>query len=303
MGWFDRLKSGLKSSSDKLKDGITSIFTKTKLSDEVLEEFEELLIRSDIGVGLAGSIIAKLSEEKFNKEITPGEIEDFLKSFLSEKFKAVPDYQHNWPLNEPRIVMVCGVNGNGKTTTIGKLANSYKNDGKKVMMAAADTFRAAAVEQLEVWAQRCGIELIKCAENADPASVAHKAVTRAINENVDLLLIDTAGRLHNKTNLMDELKKINNVIAKILPGSPHDTFLVLDATTGQNALSQVQHFREAANITGLIITKLDGTAKAGILLSIMDKYKIPVVAIGVGEKIEDLQPFNFEDFIDNLLSK
>jgi fused signal recognition particle receptor len=302
MGWFDSLKSGLKKSSDKIKDGIGSIFTKTKLDDETIEKFEELLLSADIGINLTTSIIKELSSEKFEKEVTSDEIKSFLREFLTNKLGSVAQYQEVQASEKPKIIMVCGVNGNGKTTTIGKMAYQKTKEGLNVILAACDTFRAAAVDQIAVWANRCNVDLISGAENSDPASVAHKAVTTALNSNADLLLIDTAGRLHNKTNLMDELRKINGVINKIVPSAPHETILVLDATTGQNALSQVEKFSEIVKITGIIVTKLDGTAKAGIVLSIIEKYKIPVIAIGVGEKIEDLNPFNLKDFLDNLLS-
>jgi len=302
MGWFDSLKSGLKKSSDKLKDGIGSIFTKTKLNIEVIEDFENLLISADIGVNLTNAIIKKLSAEKFDKKVSPDEIKDFLKSFLKEKLLDSAHYKELSPVTGPKVVMVCGVNGNGKTTTIGKMAYLETQKGLKVLLAACDTFRAAAVDQIAVWAERCKVELVAGQENSDPASVAHKAVAKALEENIDLLFIDTAGRLHNKTNLMEELKKINSVIGKIIPQAPHETFLVLDATTGQNALSQVEKFGEIVKISGIIITKLDGTAKAGIVLAIIEKYKIPVVAIGIGESIEDLQPFNLDGFLDNLLT-
>ena len=302
MGWFDKLKTGLKKSSDKLKDGIGSIFTKTKLNEEIIEDFENLLISTDIGINLTNAIIKKLSAEKFDKEVTANEIKEFLKNFLKEKLESLATFEKISAEVKPKVIMVCGVNGNGKTTTIGKMAYQETQKGQKVLLAACDTFRAAAVDQIAVWAERCNVKLISGHENSDPAAVAHRAVAEALDSKVDLLLIDTAGRLHNKTNLMEELKKINNVIGKIIPDAPHETILVLDATTGQNALSQVEKFGEIVKISGIIITKLDGTAKAGIVLAIIEKYKIPVIAIGVGEKIDDIQPFNLDAFLDNLLS-
>lgn len=301
MGWFDSLKTGLKKSSDKIKDGVSAIFTKSKLNAATLEEFEDLLISADISINLTTSIIKELAAEKFDKQVSYEEIRTFLKDFLINRLGTEAQYKEESIAKKPKIIMFCGVNGNGKTTTIGKMAYKKGKEGLNVMLAACDTFRAAAVDQLAVWAERSGVNLISGSENSDPASVAHKATAAALDNKADLLLIDTAGRLHNKTNLMDELKKINHVISKIIPSAPHETILVLDATTGQNAISQMEKFSEIVNITGIIITKLDGTAKAGIVLSIIEKYKVPVIAIGVGEKIEDLNPFNLEDFLDNLL--
>ena len=300
MSWFERLKTGLKKSSSNLTDGISAIFTKTKLDNDMLEELEDLLIQADLGVRTASHIIKNLAAKKFDKEISTQEVKNFLAEEITARFNKTPKYQESWS-QVPKIVLVCGVNGNGKTTTIGKLTNFYQQSGKRVMIAACDTFRAAAVEQLEIWADRCKTEIIKGAENADPASVAHKAVIEATKQNVDLLLIDTAGRLHNKTNLMDELKKIRNVIAKINPNAPHETIIVIDATTGQNAITQVEKFKEIVEITGIIITKLDGTAKAGVVLAIAEKFMLPIIAIGVGEQIDDLQPFDSEQFARNLV--
>jgi fused signal recognition particle receptor len=301
MGWFNNLKTGLQKSSNKLKGGISAIFTKTRLDSSVLEEFEDLLVSADLGVSLAQSIVQDLASAKFDKDVGSDEIVIFLRDFLVKKFALFANYSENIIQDSPKVVMMCGVNGNGKTTTIGKIAYSKRQEGLSVMIAACDTFRAAAVDQIAVWADRAGAKLVFGSENSDPASVAHKAVCEAIENKSDLLMIDTAGRLHNKSNLMDELRKITSVIAKILPGAPHESILVIDATTGQNALSQVEKFSSIIPLHGIIVTKLDGTAKAGIVLAIMEKYQIPIIAVGVGEKIEDLKPFDLQDFVNNLL--
>jgi fused signal recognition particle receptor len=298
-GWFSKLKAGLSNTSAKLSSGITSIFTKRKLDQEALDELEELLITTDIGVDTASKIVGELAKNRFDKEITPEEIKQTLASYIADILNPV-----TVPLtitNSPQVIVICGVNGNGKTTTIGKLASYYKSQGKSVCVAACDTFRAAAVNQLEIWANRAGCKIFKGEDNADPASVAFRAISEAKTEGIDIVFIDTAGRLQNKTNLMEELAKIIRVIKKVEPEAPHNTLLVLDATTGQNAHSQVEAFKSVVNLTGLIVTKLDGTAKGGVIVALAKKFGLPIHAIGVGEGIEDLRPFNPEDFAKSLV--
>lgn len=298
--WVSRLKSGLSESSSKLTQGITQIFTHRTLDDEALEELEELLITADLGVKTASYITQAIAKNRYNKEITSEE----MKTALAEEVAAVLapvakpiDYQ---PLS-PQVILVTGVNGNGKTTTIGKLAYQLQAQGKKVMMAACDTFRAAAVEQLVVWAERNACPIITGKHEADPASVAYTALEAAREQHMDVLLIDTAGRLHNKQNLMEELAKIVRVLQKLDADVPHNTLLVLDASTGQNAFHQLRVFKEMVNISGLIVTKLDGTAKGGVIVGLAKEFGLPIHAIGVGEGIEDLQPFDAQEFAENLV--
>lgn len=300
-GWLSKLKSGLSKSSSKLNEGLKDIFVRRKLDDEMLEELEDLLISSDMGVEVATGIAAKLAKEKFDKEITPEEIKAELSSYISSIIEGLDRPIKISSENTPHVIFVCGVNGAGKTTTIGKIASNMKAEGKSVMIAACDTFRAAAVEQLEVWTDRANCEIIKGSEGADPASVAYEAHEKAKNNNADVLIIDTAGRLQNKKNLMQQLIKITKVIEKLDENAPHDSIIVLDATTGQNANSQVKIFKEMVNITGIIVTKLDGTAKGGVVVSLAKQFALPIHAIGVGESIEDLRPFKAKDFAENLI--
>lgn len=300
--WFQRLKSGLSKSSSKLSDGIASIFTKTKLDDETLEELEDLLLTTDIGVKTTTEIIATISQKKMEKNITPSEVKEIISDKITEILTPIAKPLMIDESLSPHVIMVCGVNGNGKTTTIGKLAKQYNDSGKKVMLVACDTFRAAAVEQLKVWSERSKTEFVSGEPNADPASVAYKAIESAKQTGIDVVMIDTAGRLHNKLNLMQELEKINRVIRKHDETAPHDTILVLDATTGQNAHNQVKTFSEAVGLSGLIVTKLDGTAKGGVVVSLAKEHNIPVHALGVGEAIEDLQAFSPKEFANSLLS-
>lgn len=301
MKWLKNLKEKLVKTSSNVSSGIKKIMTHRALDQQALDELEELLITTDMGVPMVSEMIADLSREKFNKQITTDEIKEFLANEITKVLKPVSK-----PLsiseNTPHVILICGVNGNGKTTTIGKLALKYKNEGKKVMIAACDTFRAAAIEQLKIWSERAGCAFAEAQNNADPASVAYKAFERARKEGCDVLLIDSAGRLHNKTNLMEELAKIVRVIKKLDEKAPHDTILVLDATTGQNALLQVDTFKSFIDITGLIITKLDGTAKGGILVAIAKKFALPIYAIGIGEGVEDLGKFAPEDFAKALVA-
>jgi fused signal recognition particle receptor len=300
-GWVSKLKSGLSKSSSKLNEGIKDIFVRKKLDDAMLEELEDLLITSDIGVETAALVTAKLAKNKFDKEVTPEEIKQELSACISEILENVARPLTTNPQNKPHVILMCGVNGSGKTTTIGKLASNFKAEGKSVIIAACDTFRAAAVEQLEVWATRSGCEIIKGAEGVDPASVAYDAYTKARAQNADVLIIDTAGRLQNKKNLMEQLTKIVRVLQKIDEAVPHNCLIVLDATTGQNANSQVKVFNEMVNLTGIIVTKLDGTAKGGVVVSLAKQFGLPIHAIGVGEGIEDLRAFEAKGFADSLV--
>ncbi|WOI09163.1 signal recognition particle-docking protein FtsY [Thalassospira lucentensis] len=298
--WFARLKYGLKRSSSKLTTGIADIFTKRRLDDDALEEFEDLLITSDLGVTTAAKLGAELSRTRFDKEVDPAEIQEFIATEVAKILEPVAKPLVIDTTKKPHVILVVGVNGSGKTTTIGKLAKTYRDQGLKVMMAAGDTFRAAAVEQLKVWGERTGCPVIARDTAADAAGLAFDAIDQAQREGYDLLLIDTAGRLQNKAHLMDELKKIVRVIQKRDQAAPHDTLLVLDATTGQNAHSQVEVFSEATSVTGLIVTKLDGTAKGGVVVALAEKFGKPVHAIGVGESAEDLRPFDAKSFARSL---
>ena len=299
--WLHRLKSGLSKSSGKISDGITGIFTKRKLDDESLEELEELLITTDIGVKVASSITAKIKKDRFDKDISPEEVKEIVAAELTAILTPYAKPLMIDSAHKPHVILVCGVNGNGKTTTIGKLAKQFKEEGKSVMIAACDTFRAAAVSQLEIWAKRTDSPLIQGAHEAEPASVAYSALEQAIAAKVDILLIDTAGRLQNKSNLMDELAKLIRVLGKLDPSAPHHTLLVLDATTGQNAHSQVDIFKKMVHLTGIIITKLDGTAKGGVVVALAKQFELPIHAIGVGEGIDDLRSFEADAFARSLM--
>ncbi len=296
MSWFSRLSKGLK----KTTDSIGAVLTKRKLDAETLQELEDQLVLADMGAATAASIIAEISKDRVDSDISDEELRALLAASIEKRLAP-----YAAPLDtdsaKPQVVLVVGVNGNGKTTTIGKLAYGLTKQGKKVVVVAADTFRAAAVEQLQQWSDRAGCEFVRGAENADPASVAYAGVDKAIAANADIVFIDTAGRLHTKDNLMAELSKIRKVIAKLLPEAPHAVLQVLDATTGQNALAQIKAFREVAGVTGLIVTKLDGTAKAGIVVALAEQFKLPIHAIGVGEGAEDLQPFAAADFAKALV--
>lgn len=294
MNWLSRLTSGLSKTSSQLSSGITGIFTKRKLDDEALEELEGVLIGADLGPKVAAQLVAEFAKERFGKEVTDQEVKEALASNIATLLEPVA-HPFSPEGNKPFVVLVVGVNGNGKTTTIGKLALQFKQSGKKVMLAAADTFRAAAVEQLKVWSERAGVPIVTAPEGTDPASVAYQAVEKARAENIDVLFIDTAGRLHNKQNLMEELGKISRVIKKIDASAPHAVIQVLDGTTGQNALAQVEAFKNLIQVTGLIVTKLDGTARGGVIVALADRFKLPIHAIGVGEGIEDLQAFDPRD--------
>ena len=298
-GWFTRLKEQLSQSSEKITKGVTQIFTTRKLDAETLEELEELLISADLGPATAAKLVAGISKERFGKEVSPEEIRKALGEEI-EKILAPAEKQLFDKYAKPYVILVCGVNGTGKTTTIGKLGAQFKNEGRKVMMVAGDTFRAAAVEQLKVWADRIKCPVVAAGEGSDAAALVYEAMDRAVAEDIDVLMIDTAGRLQNKTNLMEELAKIMRIIQKKNPDAPHATLLVLDATVGQNAHSQLEQFKQMVNITGLIVTKLDGTAKGGVLVSLVERFGLPVHAIGIGEGMDDLRPFVAEDYAAGL---
>lgn len=299
MGFFEKLKNGLKSTKDALASKITGVINSfTKIDEDFFEELEETLILSDIGAVTSANICEALRKEvKATGTTDPNEVKGLLKKIIS----GILDGDNELILDtKPTVILVIGVNGAGKTTTIGKLAYNLKNSGKKVVVAAADTFRAAAIEQLEVWTQRAGVDIIKHAEGSDPAAVVFDAVKAGIARDADVIICDTAGRLHNKKNLMDELKKIARIVNNNAPDSRVETLLVLDATTGQNAVNQARLFKETADITGIVLTKLDGTAKGGIIIPIKEELGIPVKLVGVGEKIDDLQPFIPKDYVEAL---
>lgn len=302
MGFFEKLKAGLKKTKNALMGQIDNLLRSfVKIDEDLFEELEELLIAADVGVGTTTEILDELRERvKDGRLNLPEEVREQLVEILRELVgKGEPLHIET----VPAVILVIGVNGVGKTTSIGKIAASLKDDGKKVIVAAADTFRAAAAEQLSVWCDRAGVQLVRQDAGADPASVVYDAIQAAKSRHADVLLIDTAGRLHNKKNLMDELSKISRVITRELPDSDRETLLVLDATTGQNAIMQAKEFREAAAITGLVLTKLDGTAKGGSILSIRRELGIPLKFIGVGEKIDDMRPFDPEEFVSALFER
>ena len=301
MGFFDKLKSGLGKTKASINEKINNVFsTFRKVDEDLLEELEEALIMSDVGIETSTKIIDNLRIRAKREKI---ETEEDLKAALRDEMKKmieVADEELNLE-KKPAVILVVGVNGVGKTTSIGKIANRLKKDGNKVVIAAADTFRAAATEQIEIWADRVGCELVKKDEGSDPASVVYDAIKRVKEENADVLICDTAGRLHNKKNLMDELAKIQKVIDKELPDSSKEVLLVIDGTTGQNAISQVKAFKEVTHITGLVLTKLDGTAKGGVVVGIISENQIPVKFIGVGEQIDDMEVFNSDDFLKAII--
>ncbi|MBW1615496.1 MAG: signal recognition particle-docking protein FtsY [Deltaproteobacteria bacterium] len=298
--FLQRLKQGLSKTSKNLSGGIEKIFAdKKKIDDEFIEELEETLIAADIGFKTGSELIQKALKNSKAKDA-----ESFKKALANEMsvlFNSLKKYEKNQTQAKPRVIMTVGVNGVGKTTTVGKLAYKYFKQDKKTLIAAADTFRAAAIEQLSVWAKRADAKIVKHHHNSDPSAVVYDSVKAAIARNKDVVIIDTAGRLHTQKNLMEELKKIRRTAEKVLPGAPHEILLVLDATTGQNALNQAKAFNEALNVTSLALTKLDGTAKGGIVLSIADDVKVPLKYIGIGEQMEDLQEFDAENFVSSLL--
>ncbi len=303
MSIFEKFKIGLSKSSKGLSSGLNNIIFKKKINKDNLNELEDFLIQSDVGVEVASELKEKFSNfrikpEDQNKNSVFKVFTDYIIEILKPLEKNLEDFNKN----KPNVILIAGVNGVGKTTTIGKLGKVLGKNNKKIIFGAADTFRAAAVEQLQLWAKKINAHIIKSDEGSDPASVAYKALDYAKKENYDHLLIDTAGRLQNKKNLMDEFKKINNVLKKIDINAPHEIFLVLDATTGQNAISQVEEFKKISAITGIIMTKLDTTARGGILLAVGKKFKLPIIALGMGEKEDDLRIFNAEHFANAIMS-
>lgn len=292
--WRDKLFGGLKRTSEKLGTNLTGVFTRAALDEQTLDEIEEALIVSDLGPAMALRVRDRLAEGKFNKMLT----EDYIREIIAEEVEKVliPVAKPlEFKANRPQVILVIGVNGSGKTTTIAKLAKRFQEQGRSVMLAAGDTFRAAAIGQLKVWAERIGVPIVSGKEGGDAAGLAFEAVKQATDRNIDILIVDTAGRLQNRTELMDELAKIRRVLGRLDPASPHDVVLVLDATTGNNALSQIEVFKEVAQVTGLVMTKLDGTARGGMLVAAAEKYGLPIHAIGVGETIDDLRPFDPAD--------
>ena len=301
MGFFDKLKNGLSKTKNSFDEKINNVFSNfRKVDEDLLEELEEALIMSDVGAQTSTKIISNLRDRIKKEKI---ENEEDVRNALREEIKAILDEVDNdlKLATHPSVILVVGVNGVGKTTSIGKIANRLKQDGKKVVIAAADTFRAAAVEQLEIWANRAGCDIVKKEEGTDPASVVFDAIQITKQKNADVLICDTAGRLHNKKYLMDELVKIKKVIDKELPESSKEVLMVLDATTGQNAISQVKAFKETVDINGLILTKLDGTAKGGVVVGIVAENQMPVKFVGVGEQIDDMEIFNSTDFVNALI--
>jgi len=300
-GWLGRLKAGLARSSQKITSGITDVFTKRKLDDAALEELEEILIQGDLGVATAARLSGSLAKTRFDQEVDPDEV----KGALAEEVASILDPVAK-PLTidasrKPHVVLVCGVNGSGKTTTIGKLAKQFRDEGRSVLLAAGDTFRAAAVEQLQIWGERSGVPVMARETGADAAGLAFDALKQAQAENTDVLMIDTAGRLQNRKDLMAELEKIIRVLKKLDETAPHDALLVMDATIGQNAHSQVEIFKDMVDVSGLVLTKLDGSAKGGVVVALADKFGIPVHAVGVGEGIDDLRPFEARAFARSLM--
>ena len=300
-GWLQRLKRGLGRSSAKLGEGITGIFTRRRLDDETLEELEELLIQADMGMAIATEVTGRLRKTRFGQEVSPEEVRAALAEVIVELIEPIAKPLKIDRTAKPHVILVVGVNGSGKTTTIGKLAKQYRDGGMAVHLAAGDTFRAAAVEQLKIWADRTGCPITTRPTGADAAGLALDALQAAKAEGADVLLIDTAGRLQNRADLMAELQKVVRVLKKGDPKAPHSVLLVLDATVGQNAHAQAEIFRELVGVTGIVMTKLDGTARGGVLVSLAERYGIPVHAIGVGETAEDLRPFEATSFARSLV--
>jgi fused signal recognition particle receptor len=295
-GWLAQLKAGLSRSSNSLTENLAGVLTKRKLDEETLDELEEVLIKADLGVGMADRIREALARGRHDKGLTEEDVRAVLADEIARVLERVAEPLTLDANAKPHVILVVGVNGTGKTTTIGKLAHLFARDGKRVILAAADTFRAAAIDQLKIWGERVGADVVAQGVGADPAGVGYEALERAKAEGADVLLIDTAGRLQNKNDLMAELAKIVRVLKKQDENAPHTVMLVLDATTGQNAINQVQTFQEIAGVTNLVVTKLDGSARGGILVAIAERFGLPINAVGVGEGIEDFEPFDAHDF-------
>jgi fused signal recognition particle receptor len=303
MNIFNKFKLGLNKSSKNLTLGLNNLIFKKKINEEILNKLEDFLIEADVGVEVASELKEKFSKTRIDSENKGrNDIFKIFSNHIVEILKPLEKNLNDISQNKPSVILVAGVNGVGKTTTIGKMGKFLGHNNKKILFGAADTFRAAAVSQLEVWANKVNAETVKSEEGADPASVAYKAYKYAKENNFDYLMIDTAGRLQNKKNLMDEFEKIKNVLKKIDSNAPHETFIILDATTGQNAINQIEEFKKITPITGIIMTKLDGTAKGGILLAVGKKFKIPIVALGMGEKEDDLQIFNAQLYADSMIT-
>ncbi len=303
MAIFDKLKKGLQKTRNGFTDQLKSILNLNKgMSEELIEEIEEILITGDIGVDITLSFVEKLREvTNKEKDLSYDKVVTMLKTQIIDELKPIiGDFDPAIMNQKPHVILVVGVNGTGKTTTIGKLANYYKNLGKKVMLCAGDTFRAAAIDQLEVWTKRIGVEIIKNTEGTDPAAVAFDSLHSAIAKDADVLIVDTAGRIHTNVNLMGELEKIKRVLGKVMPDAPHQTYLVIDGNTGQNAIAQAKIFTSHINVDGLVVTKLDGTAKGGAAIPIIKELNIPIKFIGIGEQKDDIQVFNIEDYINAL---
>jgi len=300
-GWLGRLRRGLGKSSDKIAGSITSMFRARKLDQAALDELEEVLITADIGVATSAKLVNALAKSKFDKDITDEEVREALADEMTAMLAPVAQPLEIDGGHKPHVILVCGVNGSGKTTTIGKLANRFKADGKSVMLVAGDTFRAAAVEQLQIWGERSDCPVISGAHGGDAAGLAYGALERAQADGIDIVMIDTAGRLQNRKDLMAELEKIIRVIKKVDDTAPHTTLLVMDSTIGQNAHSQVETFKEMVNVSGLVMTKLDGSARGGVVIGLAEKFALPVHAVGVGEGIDDLRPFEARAFARALM--
>ncbi|HTU11449.1 MAG TPA: signal recognition particle-docking protein FtsY [Allosphingosinicella sp.] len=290
--WLERMRAGFRKTSDRLGDNLSGLFNKASLDAQTLDEIEEALIASDLGPATAARVRERLAGERFEKGLTESAVRAVVAEELEKILKPVAEPLEIDAFPRPQVILVVGVNGSGKTTTIAKLAHLFEEQDYSVLLAAGDTFRAAAIEQLQIWADRAGVPIISGPEGSDSSAIVYDGVKKATAEGIDVLIVDTAGRLQNKKDLMDELAKIRRVLGRLNPAAPHDVVLVLDATTGQNALSQIEVFREVAGVTGLVMTKLDGTARGGVLVAAAEKYGLPIHAIGVGEGMDDLRPFD-----------